>query len=66
MHLKGNHVDRIRMTSKAEGNVLHTYAFFQKGYIYQIFMCNYTVSKAYLSIKISPIYVGAMVLVGAV
>ena len=41
------------MTYKEEGNGLQTYAIFHKGYTYQIFICNYPVSKKYLSKRIS-------------
>ena len=45
MHFKGYHVDRVRMTYTEEGGGLQTYAIFQKGYTYKIFMCNDPVSK---------------------
>ena len=40
MNFKGHHKDRIRMSYKQEGYGLQADASFQKGYTYQIFMCN--------------------------
>ena len=45
MNFKIHHAEKLRMTYKSEDGVLHTDAIFQKGYTYQIFMCNDPVSK---------------------
>ena len=55
MCFKGHHADRIMMTHKSEGDGLQTYDIFHKGYTYQIFMCNDTVSKTYLSKRMLPL-----------
>ena len=43
------------MTYKSDGYGLKIYDIFQKGYTYQIFMCNNPVSKKYLSKRLSPL-----------
>ena len=55
MRFKGHHTDRIRMTYKSEDDGLQAYDLFNKGYTYQIFMCNATVSKTYLAKRLSPL-----------
>ena len=52
---KGHHEEKIRMMYKSEADLLQTDAHFQKGYIYQIFVCNDPVSKAYISKRLTPI-----------
>ena len=52
---KGHHANRIKMTYKTDGDGLHTYDLFNKGYTYQIFMCNNTVSKTYLAKRLLPL-----------
>ena len=44
-----------RMMYKAEGGGLQAYGIFQKGYTYQIFICNDPLSKTYLSKSMSPL-----------
>ena len=39
-HFKGHHTDKRRITYKEKGDGLQTYAICQKGYTYQIIMCN--------------------------
>ena len=55
MCFKACHALKISMTYKAEGDGLQTHAIFQKGYTYQIFVCNDLVSKSYLSNRLSPL-----------
>ena len=43
------------MIYKAKSDGLHTYAIFQKGYTYPIFMCNYPMSKTNSSKRLSPL-----------
>ena len=43
------------MAYKAEGGGLYTDALFHKGYTFQIFMCDDTVSKTYLDKRLSPL-----------
>ena len=45
---KGHPTDKIRMTCKAEVGEFKADHLFQKGYTYQIFMCNYHATKTYL------------------
>ena len=54
MHFKIHHVDKIRMTYKAEGGGLQTNYIFHKGYTYHIFKCNVPVSKKYLAKRVLP------------
>ena len=56
MRFKGHHADKIRMAYKSEGDGLQTDDIFQKGYTYQIFICNYPVSKTYLAKRLSLLY----------
>ena len=63
MCFKGHNTYKIRMMHKAEGGGLQTDAVFQKGYTYQIFMCNYPVSKTYLSKRLLPLYARVMALI---
>ena len=55
MHFKGRHADKIRITYKVWGDGLHIYHIFQKGYTYQIFICNDHVSKTYLAKRLFPV-----------
>ena len=45
MHFKGHHAEKIGMMYKAEGDGLQIDDIFQKGYTYQIFICDDPVSK---------------------
>ena len=49
MRSKGHHADIKRMTYKSKVNGLQIYDLCQKGYIYQIFMCDDPSSKTYLA-----------------
>ena len=44
------------MTYQAKVDVLQKYTFFQKGHTYQMFMCNYPVSKRNLSKRMLPLH----------
>ena len=55
IRLKDHHADKIIMMYKAEGGGLQAYGIFQKGYTYQIFICNDPLSKTYLSKSMSPL-----------
>ena len=48
MYFKGHHADK-KDDVKAKGDGLQTYALFQKGYKYKIFMCNDASPKTYSS-----------------
>ena len=48
------------MIHKAKGDGLHTYDIFQKVYTYNIFMCNYTSPKIYLSKRMLPLHARVM------
>ena len=60
MRFKGNHAFKIRMTYKSEGDGEQTDEKFQKGYKYQIFMCNNPVPKTHLSKIMLPLDARAM------
>ena len=53
---KGHHEDKKRMTYKAKCDGLQTYTIFQKGYTYQIFMCNDPFPNIYLAIRMLPLH----------
>ena len=53
MRFKDHHADKIRITYNAEGDRLQTYALYQKVNRYQIFMCKNSLSKKYLSKRLS-------------
>ena len=48
------------MIYKAKSDGLHTYAIFQKGYKYKIFMCNDPFPNTYLAKRVLPIHARAM------
>ena len=45
MDFKIHHAEKISITYKYEVYGLQTDTLFQKGYLYQIFMCKYPISK---------------------
>ena len=49
MHFKGNSAEKVKMTHKAEVDVLQADALCQKRYTYQIFMYNDPAPKIYLA-----------------
>ena len=57
---KGPHADKNRMTYKAKGGGLQTYAIFQKEERYQIFMYNDPLPKIYLAKIMLPLHARTM------
>ena len=55
MSFKGLHADQKMMAYKEKGGGLQTDAIFQKGYTYQIFMCNDHSPKTYLAKRMFPL-----------
>ena len=49
MHLKAHYADKISITYRGEGYISHTDGICQKGYTYQIFMCNHPMSRKILA-----------------
>ena len=62
MHFIGRHADKKRMTLKSKGDGLQPYSLFQKGYTYQIVMCNDPSPKIYLAKIMFPLHARVMAL----
>ena len=56
MYFKGQHSEKIIMTYKSEGYGLQEDDIFQKGCIYQIFICTDTAPKTYFFKRLLPLH----------
>ena len=62
MGFKGNHIDKRRITYKAEGDGFQCDALCQEGFTYQVFMRNDPAPKKYLKLGLSPLHSRVMAL----
>ena len=61
MHLKGHHADTKMMRYKEKGDELQTYySLCQKGYTYQIFMCNDPLQQKKIAKRMLPLHLKVM------
>ena len=66
MGFKGKHVDKRRITYKAEGDGFQGDALCQDGFTYQVYMRNHPAPKEYLRLGLSPLHARVMALFDSV